>query len=157
MAEKQNEAQSQKTEEQEDKSQSQDEGSPNQETGGDPSPSSEEDKVDSSYMKTLLAEIEEEIRQERKQEEESRLRKDKDIVKEIYKKMEGEMGTYKSENEELKSKIAELEQRLGKISSGSKTNEQDANPLREEAKPDTSKDRSEIAKEALRRMGIRVH
>ena len=143
-------------------SNSMDEALPSQ-SDGNPSPQegqesqeeqvTSEPEVEQSYFKSLLKEIDQEIKAEEEAKNQDRMVKDKEIVKELYKEFKSELDSTKEENTSLKAKLAELEKRISSISSGSKSQEPESNPMQKKVVP-PRKDGLDKAMAQLKSMGL---
>jgi YesN/AraC family two-component response regulator len=110
------------------------------------------------YVSNLLKDIQKEIQEEESKKQQEAVVKDKTMLKTIVKQIEDQkrqMETdYKSQLELQKKQVEELNQKLSKISEGSKSAPPvDANPLRA-TNPNAGKDKMRLIKEDLVKKGI---
>jgi len=117
----------------------------------------QEPKSDELDIGNWMKEFEDEIKREETQKRHEDIKEKKDIAKQLYSKFRDELSKEQQANADLKAKLEEMEKRISNLSAGSKTTEHEPNPFREPVRPDTSKDKTEIAKKAAQMLGVRMH
>lgn len=120
------------------------------------------EKGDKFDISSLIEEIKKDIAQEEDLKKQEELKGKKEFVKEIYKDMsktfEEKEKKYQEEVAKLNKKNDEIAKRLESLSNGSKSDQHEENPFKQEAnKPLSQEERMSLIKKDLIRRGILNH